>query len=97
MNKTQTTAGGNRMRKEYGENPSERCIFCCNYQKKSREDNEHLVCIAYDSEGEWDPNQIACGLFNVPFRGIRPRRRELIEFYSKPVNKEPEGDQMSLF
>ena len=85
------------MRKEFGENPGYRCCHCCNYQKKDRKDDEHLVCIAYDSKGEWDPSETACGLFNVPFRGLRPRRRELIESYKKDEEQTPDPTQSSFF
>ena len=97
MNKTQSIAGGNRMRKAYGENPGETCYYCCNYQKKDKHDNDHLVCIAYDSNGEWDPSERACGLFNIPFRGLRPRRREIIEFYQKARPNNLNEGQDSLF
>lgn len=96
MTKAQIRAAAERMRKEYGECADENCLYCCNYQKKSKQDNADLVCIAYDSQGKWDPSETACGLFNIPFRGLRPLRRELVEFFRKEKKQEPDEEQVAF-
>ena len=75
-------AAANRMRKEYGENCCEACFACCNRQWNNREERK-MVCIAFDADVSWDGSERACGLFNVPFRGIRPVRRPLNDFLRK--------------
>ena len=39
-----------------------------------------MVCIAFSNELPWDGAEKACGLFNVPFRALRPRRIPLEEY-----------------
>ncbi len=75
-------AAANRMRKEYGEQCCEACFGCCNRQWNNLEERK-MVCIAFDDDMAWDGSEKACGLFNVPFRGIRPARRPLNEFLRK--------------
>lgn len=95
MNNTMTTVFARRMRKAHGELPSETCRRCCNCQKKDRK-SDIKVCIAYCALEEWDENEKACGYFNVPFNGIRPRERELFYFYNKPKKKEVNENQMKF-
>lgn len=75
-------AAANRMRKEYGEKCCEACAGCCNMQWNNPEERK-MVCIAFDADIGWDGFEKACGLFNVPFRGIRPTRRPLNDFLKK--------------
>ena len=100
MKSVQCKAAANRMRKEFGERCCDRCGECCNRQYKSRTE-KIMVCIAYDDETKWDRAEIACGLFNVPFRGIRPKRMPFGEFLrksAKPRAAETNSeDQGSLF
>lgn len=98
MGSNSTKAYANRMRKAYGEMYSECCRDCCNCQLQIRGKDEK-VCIAYGMEFVWDPSEKACGLFNIPFRGIRPKRRTVSEFYNKKHKKESANGvkQFSLF
>ena len=86
------------MRKEYGYGIPEPCEYCCNYQLGSRETGR-MVCIAYSMEEDWDKKELACGLFNRPFRGIRPRMTPLLECkYQKTCQDHVDNpDQQSLF
>ena len=67
-----------QMRREYGENLCECCADCCNRQRISH-DEPKMICIAYGRNLLWNGMEIACGLFNIPFRGLRPRRLPLGE------------------
>ena len=78
----QCKTAANRMRKEYGEHYCDLCRSCCNQQIKSKDEAKALICIAYDKETPWDGTERACGLFNIPFLGIRPRPMPLGEYYS---------------
>lgn len=94
-----SSAAASRMRKEYGESPAQRCRNCCNCQLKRRSE-QSKICIGYSLEEPWDDNSIACGLFNIAFEGLRPRRRRLEEMYpTKPKNYKSElaEGQDSLF
>ena len=71
-----------QMRKEYGENLCEICSDCCNRQRLNH-DEPKMVCIAYGRNLSWNGMETACGLFNIPFRGLRPRRLPLGEVLSR--------------
>lgn len=95
---TQCAAASTRMRKEYGEKPADRCRHCCNCQSKCRGDSAKM-CIGYSRTITWDEDSVACGLFNIAFNGLRPRRRMLEEMYpdkSKSSAKDCETQQISL-
>lgn len=82
------------MRKQYRERKGETCKYCCNYQKCASADGAEKICIAYSDEIIWNPEEEACGLFNVPFRGLRPEREKLECMFDKSKKK---TDQFSLF
>ena len=90
-----------QMRREYGENLCECCADCCNRQR-IKHDESKMVCIAYGRKLSWNGMETACGLFNIPFRGLRPRRLPLGEVLSrerslKPLATQPEEQiQLSL-
>ena len=90
-----------QMRREYGENLCECCADCCNRQRISH-DEPKMICIAYGRNLSWDSKEIACGLFNIPFRGLRPRRTPLGEVLCRersmksPVTEAEEQIQLSL-
>ena len=86
---------GKRMKKHYGECKGEFCDLCCNYQKQQRTEDSIKICIAYDEVTEWNPMEKACGLFNIPFRGLRPRHRMVCEYYKN--EEAPQVEQVSLF
>lgn len=92
MGSASTKAYANRMRKECGELYSEHCNDCCNCQRQTR-GKDAKACIAYGIEYIWDPSERACGLFNVPFRGIRPRRRPIGESY---IKKDPQSKNQNM-
>ena len=69
-------AAAMQMRKEYGENSCAECYDCCNRQRKNRTE-QTKVCIAFSSDIPWNGAERACGLFNIPFRGIRPAKLPL--------------------
>ncbi len=97
MSRMHSKYGGSRMRKEYGEcSEYVTCAECCNYQLKCR-CSATLVCIAYDSQSAWNSRERACGLFNIPFRGLRPKRSELIQVIQTNKQTEPVADQKSMF
>jgi len=75
-------SAANRMRKEYGEKCCDSCFGCCNRQWNNHEEKK-MVCIAFDGDLAWNGAETACGLFNVPFRGIRPPRLPLGEFLER--------------
>lgn len=87
-----------RMYAEYGDCPSAHCDTCCNFQSTA-EANGAKACIAYGAWKAWDPNTYACGIYNVAFRGLRPRRRPLGELYekSKKTNTQETNCQESIF
>ena len=82
MAKTRCKAAARRMRREYGDYSCEICFACCNRQKKNREE-QTKVCIAFSNDVPWDGAESACGLFNIPFRGIRPKRLPLNDVINK--------------
>lgn len=87
------------MRQEYGEKICDQCGDCCNRQLKSRKEKT-MICIAYDNETPWERHERACGLFNVPFRGIRPKRTPLGEYLERKTRHRPQEnteEQASLF
>lgn len=90
------------MSKEYGSNPIVWCRDCCNCQKHPVR-TKSLYCIAFgwteEFDCSWSPDRMGgCGLFNHPFKALRPRRVPLIEVYGpkRPKSKTNE-DQVSLF
>lgn len=85
-----------RMRKEYGENPNQRCKNCCNRQITAAS-GECKVCIAYSNTIPWPGESLACGIFNVAFRGLRPQPRPLSEMYETKKKTKDQGEQSSLF
>lgn len=98
-----------QMQKEYGrcalmdKNQCVRyCQTCCNYQSSAILPNQK-VCIAYGDNGKaesiWDPSSFACGLYNRPFRALRPRRRSILETKSSASSAQLDGDEdvISLF
>lgn len=91
----QCTAAASRMRKEYGEKPANWCGQCCNCQAKC---GVSKVCIAWSDTLPWNEDLRACGLFNVAFRGLRPRRRPLHEMF-EPQRRQPEPspEQSTMF
>lgn len=72
------------MYSEYGLSPkaATRCRTCCNLHFNP-DDPHARVCIAYGySKGEdcnWDPESVACGLYNRAFLGLRPRHRTILD------------------
>lgn len=84
-----------RMRREYGQCENKKCSGCCNYQLRSKSADEK-ICIAYGCETEWDAQEKACGLYNVPFRALRPRHMPLEEKF-QTVPDPYAGKQMCLF
>lgn len=75
------------MAKEYGSNPSVRCRDCCNCQKVPSSPNSRY-CIAFGwVEGydcTWNTDKFGgCGLYNHPFKALRPRHVPLAEVYLK--------------
>ena len=92
------------MRTEYGHNPLVRCQNCCNCQKIPA-DQRHYYCIAFGlMEGydcTWNPEKLGGGgLFNRPFRNLRPKHVPLIEIYGKRKAEEaatPPLNQTSMF
>lgn len=86
------------MRKAHGEMVLDTCRECCNCQKETRE-NSKLICIAFGGGVAWDPNERACAnMFNVAFRGLRPRQRTLYDYlgYGNKKDETP-VEQVSLF
>lgn len=90
-----------QMRREYGENQCECCADCYNMQLMNH-DTPKMICIAYGGNLSWNGTEIACGLYNIPFRGLRPRRLPLGEVlcrerYTKSSAMEAEAQiQLSL-
>lgn len=89
----------------YGERPDDkRCKNCCNLWEDDRiEEGEppRYYCIAYGQVSElkqgWNAYAHACGLYNRPFRGLRPSRRPLVEIKESPTSDTDFGDmQMAL-
>lgn len=81
-----------QMRREYGENLCESCSDCCNRQRMNRNDAK-MICIAYGGELSWSGTETACGLFNIPFRGLRPKRIPFAEILNRGRNmKSPATD-----
>lgn len=100
LKSVQCKSAANLMRKEFGERICDTCGECCNRQYKSKVDKV-MICIAFDDETKWDRNEKACGLFNIPFRGIRPKRMPYGEFLRKNTKARTDTtnlvDQGSLF
>lgn len=93
MGKLQTKAAANAMRNYYGTKYGRCCRHCCNCQKKSAGIPEYgLRCIAYSDTAAWDPDEIACGLYNTAFLGMRPRVRQLEEM--RNPKRGPEKEQL---
>lgn len=93
--KNQVSLAAKRMRKEYGYCEGCTCEQCCNCQRKER-DKEENICIAYDPVMEWNGKEKACGLFNIPFRGLRPKHKPLSRMF--PVYPQnPDYQQLTLF
>lgn len=91
------------MTKEYGSNPTVRCRDCCNCQKQPGKANLRY-CVAFGLTTEydctWNPDRIGgCGLYNRPFKAVRPRRVPLVEVYGtgKRLGDDQGKDQMKLF
>lgn len=100
-----------QMQKEYGlcslntSNCTRYCSACCNFQSSAALPGQK-VCIAYGDNGKtesiWDPTCVACGLYNRPFRSLRPKRRSILEAMGKGSavkREESDGDSgvISLF
>lgn len=100
MAKIHCRAAAHRMRNTYGEISGECCEFCCNRQKNNRVDCI-MVCIAYSDRLPWEASETACGLYNTPFRGLRPVRMPLQDYLQNRRNKDSIGlvneDQESFF
>lgn len=100
MGKLQTKAAANAMRDYYGIKYGKHCQFCCNCQKKRAGMPEYgMHCIAYSDEAAWNPDETACGLYNIAFLGMRPRVRQLEELRGKknvPPREQVDG-QPCLF
>ena len=99
MARIQCRAAAHRMRKEYGEVSGENCELCCNRQRNNRNECT-MVCIAYSNEMSWDGLETACGLFNSPFRGLRPGRVPLIDCMNNGRQKclrEPVSEDQGSF
>lgn len=94
-----------QMVKEYGyaNTSGIQCGECCNCQRLTHDKSSKLMCIAYgvipDVDCVWDPQNSACGLFNIPFLGLTPRHTPLAEYLFKPQLKADRGEaeQVSLF
>lgn len=92
------TLASSRMRREYGEKPGNRCYQCCNCQRIDDDEiRKPRACIAYSPTMVWDPSTRACGLFNISFLGMKPKRRCLEEMYKPKGSKTPGEDQQRLF
>ena len=97
MNAISSRAAASRMRKEYGEDILHNCCGCCNCQLKKKGLAEK-ICIAYSSCEPWNAEELACGLWNVPFLSLRPKRKQLIENYISKAKRQEQNDlQYSLF
>ena len=100
MVKTGNKTAANQMRREYGETFCEACYACCNRQWNNVKEQK-MVCIAFGGDLAWDGSEKACGLFNVPFRGIRPYRLPLSDYLEKSVRQNHPSavceNQSSLF
>ena len=82
------------MRNHYGESFQDFCYECCNCQLEAR-GSDKLICITFGGGVVWDPKERACSkMFNVPFRGIRPRIETL---YDQLYLSDTEPGQISLF
>lgn len=88
--------------REYGKNPLYHCKDCCNCQ--NAENSTILrVCIAFGTESAdgchfWDPENMACGIYNVPFSTLIPHRRPILAVYGRGERSaSPIEGQISLF
>lgn len=84
--------------KEYSMCSGSQCRNCCNCQKG---ENSAVICTAFGDVNyvncEWDPDGIACGLFNEPFAGLAPARRTIVETYGpKPKKKDMSEGQITI-
>ena len=63
------------MQKVYGKDIVHVCGTCCNRQTNP-DDTKHKICIAFGTspmvDCTWGEDKRACGLYNRPFRGLRP-------------------------
>lgn len=91
-NQIRGKAAATCMRKEYGERIIHFCRDCCNRQLNNRTERV-MVCIAFDNETAWPENERACNLYNVPFRGIRPKLMPLGDFYKEAQKARSQGIQ----
>lgn len=88
-----------RMYKYYGRDLLHNCAKCVNCQNIIR-GKDAKMCICYGEGIEWDSSSVACGLFNKPFRGIRPRPRPLADMFEHANLRQPneqEISQLSIF
>ena len=87
------------MQREYGTDVLHVCGKCCNCQTDP-EDKRRKICIAFGLspmvDCSWDANKRACGLYNRPFRGLRPERIPLVQIY-EPKMKQDDTEQTRLF
>lgn len=88
--------------REYGRNPLYRCKDCCNCQNAASS-KILRVCIAFGTESTdgchlWNPENMACGIFNVPFTTIVPHKRPILEIYGRGETSDDQIEgQISLF
>lgn len=94
-----TGMASRRMLKEYGYGRIQKCGTCCNCQHTAALNTSKKACIAYSESMAWDETSPSCGLYNIAFRGIRPKRRPLSEMFESRKGKstKPSDDQESLF
>ena len=71
------------MQKVYGKDIVHVCGTCCNRQTNP-DDAKHKICIAFGTspmvDCTWGEDKRACGLYNRPFRGLRPVRVPLAKY-----------------
>lgn len=104
MEKLKTLDKMRLMKSEYGFNPVVRCRECCNCQKIPT-DPTHSYCIAFGLRDgydcTWNLEKLGgCGLFNRPFRNLRPKHVPLVEIYGKIKDLEddtPPMEQTQMF
>lgn len=88
------------MQEVYGKDIVHVCGTCCNRQTNP-DDTKHKICIAFGTspmvDCTWGEDKRACGLYNRPFRGLRPVRVPLVEIYGPKETTEENVPQESLF
>lgn len=86
--------------KEYGMLSGKKCRNCCNCQKSALQKSTTICAVFGDvdyANCEWDPEDIACGMFNEPFAALVPARRTIVETYGqKPKKKSVCSEQISI-